>query len=169
MKRETGNLKFLGALIGYINFLFSINFLSDSVYWGAVSINCCFQTYIIANSWLFKLWSTIVMWPCEWQLMFSTGINLYLLAPLTLDLNQKHFNKFIVNSHDIDEFPLLVWKLLLCTICLTLFSDLVQFRLQSSTSMMNLPGWKVLAYSQSWLVLVYSIGTSKSSISSKIS
>lgn len=32
MKRETGNYKFLGALIKYINFLFSINFSSDSVY-----------------------------------------------------------------------------------------------------------------------------------------
>ena len=39
MKRETGNYKFLGALIKYINFLFSINFSSDSVYWNAVSID----------------------------------------------------------------------------------------------------------------------------------
>lgn len=77
MNRETGNSKFLGALIRYINFLFSINFLSDSVYWDAVSID---SYYVIANSRLFKLWSTTVMWSCEWQFMFSTGTNLYLLA-----------------------------------------------------------------------------------------
>ena len=83
MKRETGNYKFLGALIKYINFLFSINFLSDSVYWDAVSIDSYLTVvskHVIANSGLFKLWSTTVMWSCEWQLMFSTGINLYLLA-----------------------------------------------------------------------------------------
>ena len=98
-------------------------------------------------------------------------------------LDSKTVQKIHYNLHRIDNqhsgmiiFKVLVNFLLVkclfgscrCgTICLTLFSDLVQciFRLLFSSSNMNVAGWKVLASSQSlpvWVYLVQVINFKKS-------
>ena len=108
------------------------------------------------------------MWPSECQFIISTGtLQALFIGPLTLDLNEEQFKKFVVNFHQTDNHEMLVSKLLtwyhllnnIFLILCNAYFHVVGFLFNDEFTWLKGVGLFTIMVGVS-----YSIGTSKSSI-----